>query len=176
MRVFAACFLQEDSARELAAGIPDQPGLRRAPPGNLHVTLLFLGNVPAERSAEVRAMVAALPRERLSVRIREVTGFPRPEQALALVARLHEAPRLAEWHGLLAARWPAETGGNFDPHVTLGRYRRARPAPDLRGLAGMSLTLLPPAAYRSETLPEGARYTKLDHGDCAPGNGPRRSR
>ena len=161
MRVFIACFLSEASARLLSGHIPEVAGMRRVPEENLHVTLLFAGSVTPEHLPAFQDMAAGLPQKEIAVGIREVTGFPRPGQARVLAARLEEDADLSRWHEQLLALMPSDAADSFDPHVTLGRFRTPRAVPDLSELAGLSLELRPPAAYRSDTLPTGARYSAL---------------
>ena len=161
MRLFFACFLTGTSARLLSERVPEVAGMKRVPAENLHVTLRFLGSIPPDRVSDVRTLAAGLPGEALTVPIREVVGFPGPHRPRALVARLEDPGSLRHWYRQLADSFPAQDGPSFDPHVTLGRFRTPGRIPDLRALAGLSLDLQPPALYRSETLPEGARYTRL---------------
>ena len=133
-------------------------------PQNLHLTLHFLGSVEPERRDEVLALATGLNGKATKATVCEVTGFPRRRRARVVVARLNADPLLAEWYRLLAARWPTEESArSLDPHITLARSRSPRgvSVPEARSLDGLALELLPPAAYLSETLPEGVRYTPL---------------
>ena len=163
MRCFIACFLTNDSAAAVDAGRVPVDGCRAIPRGNLHVTLRFLGSIAPERSEEVVSLVTSLNGCETRATVLEVSGYPRRRRARAIVARLEADPLLEAWQEALASRWlPAGTDeAAFDPHVTLARSRNGVPVPEMPGLRGLPVTLLPPAAYVSDTTSEGARYTRL---------------
>ncbi len=166
MRVFLGCFLTPESAQALVERVPPVPGMRPVPAANLHVTLHFLGNVADTRAGEVRALADGLQPFGVSARINTLTGFPKPASARVLVVRLEDPDgQLQRWHDQLALRWPTGETRRFDPHATIGRSRSPMRLPVLPELDGMLLALQPPAAYVSETLPEGARYRRLGEGD-----------
>jgi 2'-5' RNA ligase len=168
VRCFIACFLSPDSAAALAAVRPRLSGCRPVPVENLHVTLHFLGSVAPERREEVLALTGILDGRVTEATVLEMAGFPRRRRARTVVARLSADPLLTDWHHALAATWPTEESNrSFDAHITLARSRRGVAVPDAPSLAGLELTLLPPAAYVSETMPEGARYTPLSDGPSA---------
>lgn len=162
MRIFFGCFLTPTAARELMDRAPEVPGLRPVPVENLHVTLHFLGSVAADRAEDVRVLAAGLPAVSLCAAVREITGFPKPGRARMLVARLTDPDgQLGHWHEALARGWPTGEKRRYDPHVTLGRSRYPVKLPMMPALNGVALELEPPAAYVSDTLPEGARYRRL---------------
>jgi 2'-5' RNA ligase len=131
-------------------------------PDNLHVTLRFLGSVTDERRSEVLALAAGLDGVVTTATVAEVTGYPRPERARAVVARLQVDERLHRWHEELVREWPTdEPLRAFDPHITLARARRPITVPRSEALEGLALELQAPAAYLSDTRAEGARYTRL---------------
>lgn len=130
------------------------------------MTLHFIGEVPEAASAEVHALVGHLDGAPLTAQVEGITGFPSALRARAVAFRLTVPERVYVWQQTLADLWPVtEQSGRlrkaFVPHVTVGRSRRGV---RLQGqdLAGIRLELEAPAAYGSETLPEGARYTRLD--------------
>jgi 2'-5' RNA ligase len=168
VRVFIASFLTAESARKLAADVPAIDGMRPVPEENLHMTLHFIGEVREPDSAEICALVADLEGTRLAAQVEGIVGFPNAMSARAVAARLEVPERVYAWQRTLVDLWPvAEQPGlsrkAFLPHVTFGRSRRGVSVQD-QDLAGIRLELDAPAAYRSETLPEGSRYTRLDSG------------
>lgn len=136
--------------------------MRPLPAVNLHVTLHFLGTVAADRRAAVRALPGNLSGAAVTTRIIELSGFPKPARARVLVARLEDPDgQLGRWHEILARLWPTGETRRFDPHVTLARSRSPVRLPGVKTPRDLALTLQAPAAYVSETLPEGARYQRL---------------
>jgi len=166
VRIFLGCFLTPASAQALTESfrrlVATVPGMRPVPVANLHVTLHFLGSVPADRVDQIRALVEGLPATGISTRVLALTGFPKPARARVLVARLDDPDgQLLHWHGMLARRWPTGETRRFDPHATLARSRSPVRLPVLPEIGDLAVALEPPAAYVSETLPEGARYRLL---------------
>jgi 2'-5' RNA ligase len=165
VRVFIASFLTAESARKLAVEVPAIDGMRPVSEENLHMTLHFIGEVREPDSAEICALVADLEGTRLTAQVEGIVGFPTAMSARAVAARLEVPERVYAWQRTLVDLWPvAEPQGlsrkAFLPHVTFGRSRRGV---RLQGqdLDEIRLELEAPAAYKSETLPEGARYTRL---------------
>ena len=163
MRVFVACFVDAATADRLAKTLRPLPGMRQVPPENLHLTLHFLGNVARSRNADVIALAESLGGKPVRSRVRSVTGFPAASRARTVVALLDEPPEWQVWHDALVASWPTKAAERqFLPHITLGRSRDGVVVPETTGLEALSVQLLPPSAYESRTLPEGACYRRLD--------------
>lgn len=101
---------------------------RRVPDHNLHATLLFLGNQPADRLAQIEAAADGVSAETFRLRLDRFGWFARarvvwfggeaPEAAQALVRQLGEAMHAL---GLSFDQRP------FRPHVTLFRHVSRRP-------------------------------------------------
>ena len=130
-RLFFACWPQEHIRQAIVGRRTLIDGLssRRVPDHNLHLTLLFLGNQPAERLPDLLAATDDLGSPAFDLCLDRLGWFPgarvvwlggsTPEAAQALVQRL---THLA--HGL-ALRFDQR---RFHPHVTLYRSVAARPA------------------------------------------------
>jgi 2'-5' RNA ligase len=143
-----------------AAVFDGAPGVRVVPPGNLHVTLVFLGERPsgelAAISSALREAAAAASRPGLSaVRYRET-------RSAGMVVLDDEDGAAARLQADLAGR--LERLGVFRPerrawlpHVTVARFReppRLRPA--LPGLGRVSPSEV--ASYTSRLRRDGAQY------------------
>ena len=150
-------------------------------PENLHVTLKFLGSVPAAALETVGARLATIAsaQRAFEIAFADVGGFPSLARARVLwigAAAAALAPLAAEIDEAAAAIGVAREERPYRPHVTLGRVRghgkgRRRPAALPEGLrtalegararpfgiaSARSLVL-----FRSDTDPRGARYTAL---------------
>ena len=140
MRLFFAIDL-DDNARALAAQVSASlagrtaglgASLRWVPPEGLHLTLAFLGEVPDERVAALEAVGAApfsQPPFQLSLSVAGVfppSGAPR----VIWMGPGRGGKNVASVAGLLWRRLESAGYGRFparfQPHVTLGRVRRAR--------------------------------------------------
>jgi len=104
-------------------------------PENLHLTLKFLGNVPAERLAEVCnvAEQAASAHAPFTLEMRGAGAFPNPSRPrviwLGTQAGSQQLTALAE---AMEKRFEKlgfrREARRFHPHLTLGRVRRSGPA------------------------------------------------
>jgi len=130
MRLFYAVFVPREVARELAEA---QKGLvgrwKPVPPHQMHLTMLFLGEVPEDRLGELkgvgRDVAGGVPS--FTARVRGTGHFPEAgsprvwfaraegEGFEALAARLREA--LPEF----------DDGKPFKPHITLARKKGPAP-------------------------------------------------
>jgi 2'-5' RNA ligase len=141
MRLFVSLEIPAEVRANLAALISDlrnaDTTLRWMNPGNVHLTLKFIGEVPAHR---LQAIEAQLGQVRVSqpaeLAFKGMGFFPderRPsilwiglqadEQVKALVGQINEELVKAE---------VAREEKTFVPHVTIGRFREARISPGLR--------------------------------------------
>jgi len=149
--------------------------VRWVPPGNIHLTLKFFGNVPDE---EIGALALAARRvaeqeEPFHLRVTVAGAFPSPKAPRVVWLGLggDVIPLTRLYHGLekafAALGYPPE-GRAFNPHLTLGRVKS--PA-NREKLAGM-LAQLPPLDWPSFTVkelilfqsvlsPQGSKYTPL---------------
>ena len=162
MRCFLACMLTPDAAARLASRLPDIEGMRRIPPGNLHVTLCFLGNIEDAQREKLLLTAAQVDGTSTTACVDELTGYPSARRATRIVAALAEHSLLRRWRDRFLDNWPdADHDQKFSEHVTLGRSRRGVRLPESAGWSGLQVELLPPDVYVSQTLPTGAVYTRL---------------
>lgn len=160
-----------ETSRELAK-LPVEAGWVK--PGNIHLTLKFLGEVPeSSRSQIAKAMQEAatgIPPFRLD--LGGLGAFPNTRRPRVLWAGLAGQAETAQQlqnrleERLAAAGFPREEK-SFKPHLTLARIKNIA---DPRRLAeGLIACRLPPASFPVERIvlfesvlhPTGARYTEL---------------
>ena len=171
LRLFLAFKLPDDVVRTLTEWQARALEGRVVPPGNLHVTLAFLGSRPATEIPAILAVLEEAAREASQplfelLRWRETraagmlvlrdrtgndrTSNDRTSNAAGLARQLHLA--LAELGVYRPEARP------WLPHVTVLRYRErprlSPPLPDLGAFAPSEA-----AAYLSRLRPSGARYT-----------------
>ncbi|HEY5719882.1 MAG TPA: RNA 2',3'-cyclic phosphodiesterase [Gammaproteobacteria bacterium] len=137
-------------------------GSRPVAADNLHLTLAFLGQVPATRRAAVEEAAAAVRGAPLTLALDRLEQWPRPQVFCAVGSQVPEGLQgvVEQLRAALAARdLPSETRP-FRIHVTLARKAR-------RLLAPQPLPApLPWHAERfclvaSESRPDGVRYRPL---------------
>jgi 2'-5' RNA ligase len=152
-------------------------GARATPAASLHLTLRFLGSIPASQAQRLG--------EELILAVRDVPAFELVLRGIGAFPSLNR-PRIV-WAGF---EQPAETlsllkrrvdevadsyvdpeNRPFHPHLTLVRLRHARPISGLRqeaeALAARSLGSMRNRSVtlmRSDLRPSGAVYTPVSHG------------
>lgn len=144
-------------------------------PGNLHLTLKFLGEIGEARIESVAAALgeAGLAADPFEARIRGLGAFPSADRPRVVWAGVTEGA--SEMIALarrvdvaLAALGFPRDERPFSPHVTLGRVRRPERNPALSDALGGAaarafgqVRVLSASLMRSELGPRGARYTEL---------------
>jgi 2'-5' RNA ligase len=165
LRLFCALQLPGETIDELvawqAANVPDG---RIVPPGNLHVTLAFLGSRPAGEvpaiMAELRESAAgASPIELRPARYRETKSVGmivlEDVDGAATAVADNLAQRLERIGAYRRERRP------WLPHVTVLRFKeRAGLTPEVTNIR--SVHVVRSALYRSFLGPGGARYDALE--------------
>lgn len=148
-----------------AAGALEAAGGRAVSPADLHVTLAFLGGVPASR------VPAAIGAAHGVVAERGVQVFDRvctwPRHGPLVIDATHVAPALAALqaelvNALLAADFTLDRR-EFRPHITLARAPVRRCAPDV--LCSGRRIEWPYAAFvlvESRVASAGSRYTVVE--------------
>ena len=150
------------SAAAVLAGIEAQP----VPPGNLHVTLAFLGTVRGSELAPVIKVGGKGPWPGLELAFRRIEYWARPRVLVALPDAVPEAgTRLVDrlWRALEPLGFEREHRP-WQPHLTVARRVRRPPSgvPDmgpLQDTGGEPAWRL--ALVESSSHPEGVRYKPL---------------
>jgi 2'-5' RNA ligase len=183
MRLFVAVDLDDVVRREVAATIealrarcarrPDAPQIRWVSPERLHLTVLFVGYVPAETARQIAARLTA-PFEAPAFDIAlgglgtfPATGGPRvvwlgiSEGAAALQAVAREViARLADVEFRREER-------PFSPHLTLARFKERGHASDREVLLAERVQAVGRwridhvTLYQSRLSPKGATYVPV---------------
>jgi 2'-5' RNA ligase len=175
MRLFTALDLPPEvvaNLEELLAKLKPRARIAWSRPANLHVTIKFVGEFPADRLDELKQALATVPRGRaIPVHIRRVGFFPNPHSPHNFWCGI-EAPGLdalaaASDEATAALGVPRETRG-FSPHLTLARIKERVPLQSLReaiaGLPSLEFGQFEARSfflYESRMQPGGSVYTKL---------------
>jgi 2'-5' RNA ligase len=142
-----------------------------------HLTLRFLGDVPADGVEDLKKSVGAVCRNArpLSLRAEGVGFFPNPRSPRVIWVGINDREgQLVDLQGQIEAAvrpFTAEPGEkNFTGHTTFGRLKNPKPA-DIWDLAARAQSLEKRLfgewtvheieIIRSELFPAGARYTSL---------------
>ncbi len=148
-----------DGERAALAALQEPVTGRLTPPAKLHLTLAFLGHVPADAVPALLAIRDALAVAPLALRFDCYGYFARPR--IAWAGMKDAPPALAALHEELvqrleAAGFSAASHGAFRPHVTLAREARSAP----EDAPATAVDWLAQEVALVESLPDG-RYVAL---------------
>ena len=143
-------------------------------PSNIHLTIKFLGDVPASRIEDVKRAVemATAGRSPFEIEVSEAGCFPSLRNPRVLWVGITTIPEpLIELHEAIEKElarlgFPREPR-KFSPHLTIGRVRNpqnaARLAEELikRGIEPESFRASEVIVMRSDLNPAGSIYTPL---------------
>lgn len=132
-RYFVALPIDEMVAADLADVMAELtlPGMRRTPLENLHVTLKFLGDVDDPRMPELLEALATATEDvpAFELEVMEIGYMPSRRRPRLLAARTDRPTALEKLQEQVEELTHAigfqKEGRAYNPHITLGRYRRA---------------------------------------------------
>jgi len=144
-------------------------------PDIIHLTLVFLGDVPADMLGDLEAAVreAAAPFSVLALRVQGAGRFPPRGLPRTIWIGLDDASGgLAKLQAALARATAAfaekEEDRAYTPHLTLGRVKSPRGGRDLAGAidamagaTGPSFEAREVTIFKSDLSPQGPTYTAL---------------
>ncbi|WP_205500840.1 RNA 2',3'-cyclic phosphodiesterase [Rufibacter psychrotolerans] len=172
IRLFVAAALPPDlkaylgQARQAYA----HPQIRPVPGQNLHLTLFFLGNVPAAEVPSIRQTLAQVaPRHQpFTLTLEQLEPGPKPRAPRLIWARFSQNEafsRLSQELTQALSEAPPKQE-KFIPHVTLCRFQKAgRPPQHLPQIAPTETILYPVhsfALWQSELASPHPRYTVME--------------
>lgn len=177
MRLFVALEIPSSVRENLAAAIREMRSIAPQPkwvrPENLHVTLKFLGETPAEKLDAVRTALSAVRSvQPVELRFHGLGFFPNDKRPHVFWAGITSSPHIAPLahtidQATTALGFPAETRP-FTPHLTLARLDPPGISPALRAAAAQNASrefgTLNTASFhliQSKTKSTGAEYTTL---------------
>ncbi|MFN8176623.1 MAG: RNA 2',3'-cyclic phosphodiesterase [bacterium] len=178
-RLFVGAWLS-DLARNEVAGILEglrarETQVRWVPPGNLHATLAFLGDVDEERLDDLVDRIARSldGTEAFALRLAGLGAFPKRGDVRVVWVGIHEGARELESlasrleRTLVAGGYLPPSDRPFAAHVTLGRPKGARGSGRLRELLeslhfdGSEQRLEEVTLAESRLTPRGAQYEAI---------------
>jgi 2'-5' RNA ligase len=168
MRAFVAVPAPPELCRQLLAGASPTAGVRWLPPENLHLTVVFLGDVAEDAVPALTQGIAAACREHQPFELRLERVGPAPPRRPRMIwgwfaaeprlTALAEAVAQACSEGAPHAR-PPRTG---HPHVTVARLGRGhRPSALGDAPAQGELPVCDCRLMSSALSPKGATYAEL---------------
>jgi 2'-5' RNA ligase len=178
MRLFTAVELPEAARaavvaeqRRLVGGAPAAARrLRVVAPEQLHLTLVFIGEVGEERAAAIsRAMRDDIPVAPFRITFGGVGAFPPHGAPRALYVGVSEGAEAAvALHGHVARRLEqagvARETRPFRPHLTIGRWRESQRSDRPQGDGPANIAVVEVTAvtlFQSRLSSSGSTYTRL---------------
>jgi 2'-5' RNA ligase len=177
MRLFVALDIPEDvcaSLATLAAKLKSVCGSARwMSLQNAHVTLKFIGEVPAEKTGAIKAALRTVPfPAALNIIFRGVGFFPNERHPSVLWAGIEGGPRLQDLAKAIETSLEplgiARDRREFSPHLTLARFNSPEKLAGLRAAIAAAGPLDFGQAianeyhlYQSVLKRGGAEYTRL---------------
>lgn len=169
LRLFVGLELPEETRQTLASLRRSMAGTRWVAAENLHLTLRFVGEVDADRAADIDDALLGLRADAFELNIRSVGEFGSARESRILWAGVAPCAKLdrlaAKIDGLLDSRTDiSRRAERFHPHITLARLRGApadRVADFLSAearLAPASITIEAVALFSSRLTLQGAVY------------------
>ena len=166
--------------------VPER-SVRWVRPGGVHLTLKFLGDVPATRIASISQAVETACRgfSQFTIELAGLGCFPNPRRPRVVWVGVREPTgtlvRLQKAvEGALAELGFKPEGRPFRPHLTLGRVQRKVGHSDRQRLGELiaesdvdllgRMTVASVNLIRSDLRPDGAVYTVLAHAPLGSGD------
>ena len=180
MRLFVALGISSEVRENLAALIQElrkmEPGNRTrwVKPENLHITLKFIGEVPAETGDAIRATLSEVRSSQpLELRFHGLGFFPGEKRPRVLWAGMEASSNLAPLAAEIEARLDllgiAPEKRQFSPHLTLARFeppgiseQLRRPVKERGSREFGTLRTREFYLMQSKLKPTGAEYTCLE--------------
>jgi RNA 2',3'-cyclic 3'-phosphodiesterase len=179
MRLFTAIELSEDARtaiaalqKTVAAALSDTPrSLRLVRTEHLHLTLIFIGEVPIERGHAIADVMSAdIPQAPFAIEFGGIGVFPPSgPPRICWLGVLEGANEVVRLHAHVAGRLRgldvAVEERPYRPHLTLGRWRdrersvKSRIAPTAESVARMPVSAV--TLFESRLSSSGPSYTRL---------------
>jgi len=173
IRLFVAAPLPAQLEQELQQHLQhfQGPAVRFLPSQNLHLTLYFIGNVPAQELPSIKERVARVTQQHqpFTLQLEQTEPGPKPRHPRLIWARF--APHAAfealsrQLTGELAAQPPPSQ--KAIPHITLARFRKdmapPKQLPVIRPQAPLELPVQEVGLWQSVLGSPHPTYSVLEH-------------
>lgn len=171
-RLFFGLEIPPDTVQALLKVESPIDGARWQRAEQLHLTLAFLGEVPAEHIALATHTARALRIEPFTLQVKGLGCFGNPEKPRALWAGVDQEAPVARLHEQLATSLDEQgftiKNQPFKPHITLSRFKRGH-AGSVEALLDAyrdamfgTLPVTSFALFQSTPGPQGSVYTVLE--------------
>lgn len=162
VRLFFAALPDPPTRERIATAVAAlhlEPGAMLVPPANHHVTLAFVGEVPAAKTALLQEIGGAQRGGKFSLRFDAYEYWPKPEVVVAAARGIPpQLQRLwGQLHEDLAQHQWALDAKRLRPHVTLAR--KVSQAPVMQAMSAFECPVREFCLMRSDTSGARSAYT-----------------
>jgi RNA 2',3'-cyclic 3'-phosphodiesterase len=173
VRLFTAIELTDSTRAAIAAeqrriveSLDSGSRVRLVKPEQMHVTLVFIGEVAEERGAAITVLMNRdIPMAPYRISLGGIGAFPPRGAPRALYVDIVDgADATVALHALVAGRLGQRDERPFRPHVTLGRWRESRPSDRPKTSPRGAIAALDVASvtlFQSRLSSAGPAYTRL---------------
>ena len=173
MRLFTAIELSESIRAAVAAEqrrvvetLAGGRRLRLVKPEQMHLTLVFIGEVTEERAGGITSLMERdIPMPPFRISLGGIGAFPPRGAPRALYVDVVDgAGETTDLHALVAERLGQRDERPFRPHVTLGRWRESRPSDRPKAsppVAIGAVEVVSVTLFQSRLSSAGPAYTRL---------------
>lgn len=134
MRLFVSVDPPPSVQLQLSQWLPEINGVKKTPPGQLHLTLLFLGNQPDDAVPDIVARLQEITFDPFEISISGIGAFPNTRYPSVIWAGTEGDPSLMKLQNdisdKLAGYQRDDSVKPFHPHITLARVKNRK---DLKG-------------------------------------------
>lgn len=171
LRLFVGIYPPHEACRSMLAALDklDLPSHRRTPPEQVHLTLLFIGDVLRKNlDATIESIERAYSGlKTFELSTRSLIRLPERGPARLIAMETDYPATLRELQRRLAARLAGKprprAGDRFRPHLTLCRFRApSKVSPPEPALDRESFVVARIVLMRSELLPTGAAHHEVE--------------
>lgn len=128
MRLFISINPPHSVRMQLDEWLPDIPGIRKTPVDQLHLTLLFLGDVEPERIPGITDSLKQVEFTPFEMIVRGVGAFPNQNKPRIIWAGVEKSSKLMSVYNqvfkTLNSYLSERQNLTFKPHITLARVRQ----------------------------------------------------
>ncbi len=126
MRLFYGFPISEDARdalrKELEQLRKSGTDMKLVEPENLHITLLFLGDVDEKDVDGYKKALDSMPKGAFHIQLSEIGAFPHKDSAKVVWAGIEPEENIINIHGVICSQLGSEETG-YKPHITLARLK-----------------------------------------------------
>jgi 2'-5' RNA ligase len=147
--------------------VPVLPPAKWAKPQNLHLTMIFLGDINATQAEDARAAIAqcAIQTKKIQTKLTGFGYFPSEKNPRVFFTQLEHEEEFIRLHQALCAKLKIMPEKRFRAHITLCRFKKGEKANLMNKLPVLvkneTFTANRLTLFESTLTPDGPIYEKI---------------